>query len=55
MKKAATKVALVKAITIAVTISKGAGMATYFPSITVTIVRNINAVPTAQSCLAVEI
>lgn len=55
MKNAATKLAFTSAMVRAVIISKGAGIATYLPRITVNKVRNTNAAQTAQSWPEVEI
>ncbi len=53
MKKAQTKNALKKATVMATTTSNGAGISTYARP-TVMPVRIINAIPTAQSCPAVD-
>lgn len=55
IKNAATKNAFIKAMDIAVTTSKGGGIATNFATTTVMMVRINSAVPTAQSWPAVEI
>jgi hypothetical protein len=55
IKNAATKNALTSAIDIAVTTSRGGGMATNLANTTVMIVSIRSAVPTAQSWPAVEI
>lgn len=54
MKNAATKNAFTKAMDIAVTTSKGGGIATNLASTTVSIVKNNKAVPIAQSWPAEE-